>query len=160
MEKTHDVRHVDTELMHYGLGWLAAIGLGLILTGMTALYAPYYSNFSLRSLIGSFFLVSGALFIAHAFWSPPELRFAQEFLIGLLYLLFAMLILGFAGREGETLTLFLSIFLCLEGIRKIFFSLRLRPKLDWTWALISGVVSLIIGAVIWGGYRLEHRWSA
>ena len=92
MERKRDVRHVDMELMHYRLGWLATIGLALMAVGMAALYAPYYSSFSLQNLIGSFFLIGGGMLVVDAFWSRQEGRFVPEFLLGLLYLIFAFFI--------------------------------------------------------------------
>lgn len=149
MERTRDVRHVDRELMHYRLGWLITIGFVLIAVGMIALYAPYYSSFSLQNMIGSFFLICGGMFIMDAFWSRQEGRFVPEFLRGLLYLIFAFLIVVYAAGETGALTLFLAIFFVLEGIHKIFFALRLRPESDWTWGLISGIISLIIAVAVW-----------
>ena len=149
MERTRDVRHVDTELIHYRLAWLVTVGFGLIAVGMTALYAPYYSSFSLHNLIGSFFLISGGMFIADAFWSRREGRFEPELLLGLLYLLFAFLIIVYAAGEARTLTLFLVIFFALEGILKSYFALRLRPESDWAWGLISGIISASIGFSVW-----------
>jgi hypothetical protein len=61
------------------------IGFVLMAVGMTALYAPYYSSFSLQNLIGSFFLIGGGMFVADAFWSRHEGRFVPEFSLGLLY---------------------------------------------------------------------------
>jgi uncharacterized membrane protein HdeD (DUF308 family) len=150
MKRTHTVRNVDKETLHYRLGWLAAIGFGLISLGMLAFYAPFYSGFSLQDQIGSYLLIGGAMFVAHAIRSLREARFVPEFQIGFLYLLFAFLIWGYATPEGHTLTLLLSIFFGLEAIYKIYFSLRLRPGMDWTWALVSGIVSAFIGAAIWG----------
>jgi uncharacterized membrane protein HdeD (DUF308 family) len=149
MERTRGVRHVDRELMHYRLGWLVTIGFVLIAVGMTALYAPYYSSFSLQNMIGSFFLICGGMFVIDAFWSRQEGRFVPEFLRGLLYLIFAFLIVVYAAGETGALTLFLAIFFVLEGIHKIFFALRLRPESDWTWGLISGIISLIIAVAVW-----------
>ena len=149
MERTRYVRHVETELMHYRLGWLVAIGFGLIAIGMTGIYAPYYSGFSLQSLIGSFFLLSGGMFVADAVKSRHEGRFVPELLIALLYLLFALLV-GFASGKPHALTLFIGIFFGLEGVLKIYLSLGLRPGLDWTWVLMSGVISVIISAAVWG----------
>jgi uncharacterized membrane protein HdeD (DUF308 family) len=56
----------------------------------------------------------------------------------------------YAAGEARALTLFLSIFSVLEGILKIFLSLRLRRESNWTWGLTSGIVSAIIGAAVWG----------
>ncbi len=148
MDRTRNIRHVDTEPIHYRLGWLVAIGFGLIFIGLTAVCAPYYSSFSLQSLIGSFFLLSGAMFMADAFGSRQEGRFVPEFLIAALYILFALLV-GFGAAGAHRLTLFLGIFFVLEGILKIFYSLELRPELDWTWPLISGALSVIVGAAVW-----------
>ena len=148
MERARNVRHVDTEPMHYGLGWLAAIGAGLIVIGLTAIYAPFYSGFSLQNLIGSFFLLAGGMFMADAFGSRHEGRFVPEFMMASLYLLFAAFV-GFAAGGAHSLTVFLGTFFGLEGVLKIFFSLGLRTEGDWTWLLISGVLSMIIGAAVW-----------
>ena len=149
MKRTREVRHVDEELMHYHLGWLVTIGLALIAVGMIALYAPYYSSFSLQNLIGSFFLISGGIFVADALGSRREGRFVPELLLGLLYLIFAFLMVVFASGAARALTLFLVIFFALEGILKIYFALRLRPQSDWTWGLISGAISVCIGFAVW-----------
>ncbi len=149
MKRKRDVRHVDEELMHYHLGWLVAIGFALIAAGMIALYAPYYSSFSLQNLIGSFFLISGGMFVVDAFGSRREGRFVPEALLGLLYLIFAFLIVVYAAGAPRTLTMFLLFFFALEGILKIYFSLRLRPEPDWTWGLISGIISVCIGFAVW-----------
>ncbi|MGA3113806.1 MAG: HdeD family acid-resistance protein [Syntrophobacteraceae bacterium] len=150
MEGTRDVRHVDSELMHYRLGWLVTIGFVMFTLGMTALYAPYYSSFSLQNLIGSFFLISGGMFVADAFSSRHEGRFVPEFLLGLLYLIFVYPIAVYAASEARILTLFLAIFFALEGILKIFFAMRSRRESNWTWGLTSGIVSVVIGAAVWG----------
>ncbi len=146
MGKKPEVRHVDTDFMHYRLGWLVAIGLGLMVVGMIALYAPYYSAFSLQSLIGSFLLIGAGMFVTDALESRREGGFVPQLLIGSLYLLFSLLVYG--TGEAHTLTVFLAIFLVLEGILKICFSLWLRPRLEWTWWLSSGIVSLVIGATV------------
>jgi uncharacterized membrane protein HdeD (DUF308 family) len=147
MERTRNVRHIDSELMHYHLGWLVTIGCALIVVGLIAIYAPYYSSFSLQNLIGSFFLISGGMFVADAFGSRREGRFIPEFLLGFLYLIFAFLAVYAAGK-AHTLTVFLAIFFALEGILKISFALRLRPESDWTDGLASGIVSVIVGAAV------------
>ncbi len=148
MDKIRNAHHIDTDLMRYRLGWLVVIGFGLIVIGLTAIYAPYYSGFTLQSIIGSSFLISGAMFMADAYKSRQEGRFVPESLMAILYIVFAILV-GFAAREAKTITVFSGIFLFLEGILKIFYSVKLYPKLDWRWALMSGVLSLIIGAVLW-----------
>ena len=150
MERTRHVRHVDRELMHYRLGWLVTIGLALMAIGIIAVYAPYYSGFSLQNLIGFLFLISGGMFVLDSLGSRRDGRFIPEFLLGLLYLIFAFLTAVYAAGETHTLSLFLAIFFALEGILKIFFALRLRPESDWTWGLTSGIVSVIIGASVWG----------
>jgi uncharacterized membrane protein HdeD (DUF308 family) len=148
-EKSPDVRHVDTDSMHYRLGWLVVVGLGLIVIGFSALYAPYYLTFSLQESIGIFFLVNGGMFIADAFKARQDGRFVSELFIALLYISFAILVLAAAGKV-EILTVFLSIFFGLEGVLKIIYSLGLRAELNWKWVLISGVLSAIIGAAVWG----------
>ena len=131
MERTRDVRHVDRELMHYRLGWLAAVGFVLIAVGMTALYAPYYSSFSLQNLIGFFFPDQRRACLPRMlFWSRREGQICSpQFLRGLLYLIFAFLVACVRCQAKPVLSpLLLAVFFrSWKEFTKSSLALRLRP---------------------------------
>ena len=81
--------------------------------------------------------VDGRGDLSPSYWPDYCISYLQ-FLIGV-----------YAAGAARTLTLFLIIFFALEGILKIYFALRLRPEADWTWGLISGVISVCIGFAVW-----------
>ena len=60
-----------------------------------------------------------------------------------------------------TLTLVLSAFLCVEGVVSIFYSLEHRRELTGRWAMLlfSGVVDLLLAALIFAGLPASAGWA-
>ena len=48
-----------------------------------------------------------------------------------------------------TLTLLVIVFLMVEGISKIIFSLTIRPFPNWGWILLSGIISVLLSFYLW-----------
>lgn len=147
MERNLEIRHVDTESMHFRLAWFVLVGLVVIVVGLVALYAPYYSAFPLRALIGSYFLVCGAMFLGYALWTRHEGGFIPKVSIGVLYLVFA--VLAYATGEVRTLTMCLVLFFALEGLLKILLAVGLRPRPEWVWGLTGAIVSFVVCLAVW-----------
>lgn len=46
----------------------------------------------------------------------------------------------------------LAIFLTIEGIIELFLAFQFRPVRHWNWMLYSGIITLLLAAVLWIGY--------
>ena len=57
------------------------------------------------------------------------------------------------------LTLLLVTFFVIEGIWKIVASFSYRPGSGWIWMLLSGVLSLVLGLMIWSQWPVSGMWA-
>src|SRR5512138_3187789 len=138
MNGEYNLNKMDVDVLRRNLGWFMAFGVGLIILGAISVAAPFLATFAIVNLVGILFLIAGVMSIIHAFRSRTWGRSIAEFLISLLYILFAIILLAYPGRGIVTLTMFLAAFFVVEGIIKIVQAFRLRPVSNWGWALFSG----------------------
>jgi uncharacterized membrane protein HdeD (DUF308 family) len=57
-----------------------------------------------------------------------------------------------------TLTLLLGSFVLTEGVFELILAFRLRPQQNWTWALGNGIITLLLGAMIWFQWPFNAPW--
>ncbi len=57
-----------------------------------------------------------------------------------------------------TITLLLIVFFMIEGISKIVFALTIRPFPNWGWVLASGMVGVLLSAILWSSLPLTALW--
>ena len=63
------------------------------------------------------------------------------------------------GPALESLTIFLAIYLLVSGVFEIIMALQIRPVNGWGWALFSGIISTLHGAMIWSQFPLSGAWA-
>jgi uncharacterized membrane protein HdeD (DUF308 family) len=81
-----------------------------------------------------------------------------------LYLLEALLAIVVGGlllqspvRGAITLTLLLAAYFVISGVFRIVGALALRLP-HWGWLLVSGVINLGLGIIVWGGWPVTGLW--
>ena len=84
--------------------------------------------------------------------------FLFELLSGVLYLLVGVMILADPLEGALALTVLLAVFLVIEGIFKIVTGIKARPLNGWIWLVVSGVVTLILGGLIWAEWPSSALW--
>jgi len=57
------------------------------------------------------------------------------------------------------LTLLLATYFVAEGVWKIIASFRYRPNAGWGWLLGSGLLSLVLGWLIWSQWPISGLWA-
>ncbi len=110
-------------------------------------------------MIGALLLVSGGAQLVLVFQ-------AGSFGEGILLALFAALVLLAGGHTVSqpvaalaSLTLILAAYFVASGLLQIIGAPRARPEEGWGWLLFSGVVSVILGAMIWRQFPLSGIWA-
>jgi uncharacterized membrane protein HdeD (DUF308 family) len=56
------------------------------------------------------------------------------------------------------LTLLLIVFLMVEGISKVIFSLTIRPFPNWGWVLASGIIGILLAFYLWASLPITAIW--
>ena len=101
---------------------------------------------------------AGATAVVHAFWKERGWSgFFLDLLAGILYVVVGLLIVGNPQGAAIKLTLFIAIFLFVDGIFRIATALAIRNP-HWFWVLLNGVVSIALGIMIWQGWPVSGLW--
>ncbi len=141
------------------LGWFIGLAVGLIILGWLDIFVPFVSGVAMQNLAGILLVIGGIMYIVHTLrWRMSE-RIVPGFFIGILYVAFGLLLLTSSVRVAFALTFFVGLFFFIEGIFKIVQSIRTRPSSGWGWMLFSGIVSVFLALILWGGRPLTAFWA-
>lgn len=139
---------VDMKAVGQHWGWFLAKGILMILLGTMAL-----GNYALVAVFSMIFLgwlmiFAGLAEIFHAFWKKEWSGVFLNLLVGILYVVVGFMVLADPAATGKTLSLIMAIFFILDGIFRIIIAVAARLP-QWGWMLFNGIVTLILGLIIW-----------
>ncbi len=140
-------------------GWFVALGLLLIAIGVFAWIEVVAVTIAGAIFLGAAMFVGGILQIIQAFmvrggWSG----FLLHVLIGVLYLVGGLLIMGEPVQGAVVITVFLSVVLAVSGIMRMLMALRHRELAGWWLMLFSGIISLLIGLLLYASLPWSGLW--
>ena len=135
------------------------LGVICIILGMMAMLAPGLTGFSLILFLGLSVLVAG---IAQIFWAfktdAAGIKYTS-LITGLLTLICGILLVTNPIFASGVLTILLALYFILDGIFEIAASLQRKPVEGWGWLLFGGIVSLLLGLLVWRQYPLSGAWA-
>jgi len=136
-------------------------GVVLVVLGATAIVLPPIATLAVTILIGWVLLVSGIVGLITTFWMRHAPGFWWSLLSAVLALVVGGLLLASPLRGAVSLTIVLVAFFIIEGIASIMFALDHKREFSgrWGWMLASGVVDLILAALIFAGLPSSAAWA-
>ncbi len=143
--------------MRASWGWFLALGIVLILVGGAAISMAFVASLATVVVIGMFALIAAGAQIASALWARQWEGVFLHLLVGVLYGVFGFLILSKPGVALVTMTLLLAAVLLVSGAFRIAMAATLRFH-NWGWAFASGVISLLLGLMIWQDLPEAALW--
>jgi uncharacterized membrane protein HdeD (DUF308 family) len=147
-----------TEAASVGGKRMTTYGVIAIILGMLAMLAPGLTGFSIAMLLGGLVLVSGIVRMIWAFQSGSLGRGLWMFAIGLLTLLCGIVLLSNPLFASGVLTILLAAYFFLDGISEIAAGFG-RMGEGGGWLLFGGIVSVLLGIMIWAQYPLSGAWA-
>jgi uncharacterized membrane protein HdeD (DUF308 family) len=130
-------------------GWGIAFAILIILAGILAITLPLASGIAITILVGWLLVVSGVFHIADAFHAKGAGSFFWRLLIGIVFILGGLDIAFVPLRGLFTLTFVLAIILLVQGVISIVSFWRHRKMHGVGWILFNGVVTILLGLLIW-----------
>lgn len=138
-------------------GWFLALGIALIFLGTVALGSSVFMTIVSVAFLGLLLVIAGTLQAVHAFWRREWNGFFIDLLGGLLSLVVGLMMAANPAAGAVTLTLLISVFLMVTGVFRIVGCLAVRVH-HWPWLMLSGIVNLILGIMIWRQWPLSGLW--
>ena len=136
-------------------------GTTLVILGLAAIMLPLIATIAIDILVGWIFLLSGVVGLLVTFRMRSAPGFWWSLLSGILGVVAGMVLLRWPLSGAFSLTLVLTLFLAIEGIVSIMFALEHKRELSGRWGmmLFSGVVDLILAAMIYAGLPGTAAWA-
>ena len=147
------------DVLEKGWGWLLGVGVLLSVLGLVLIAAPALGAVAVDLLIGWFLIIGGVAQLWHASMEKAWSGFLLELLTGALYVAVGLLLIIYPVAGAQALTLFLAAFLLIEGLVRSAMALRLRPGHGWGWLLFSGIVTVVLGILIWLQWPESGVWA-
>ena len=139
--------------------WLIILGIVQVVLGMIAIASPLVTGIVVSIFVGACLLGCGVGRMIQAFkadsWGAGLLGTA----VGALTIIAGLLMLFRPGVGLVTLTLILAFYFLIEGISTAVVASKMRPNDGWGWVMFQGVVSILLGFMIWRQWPLSGAWA-
>ena len=133
------------------VGWAIA----LMLFGVVTIVVALVTSAGVAVLLAWLIQVMGALLFIHAVQSPGAGHTLWKVLVAILYLVFGFYLLVHPMPSVAALTLVLTAFFVAEGVTDVVAYLHGRKDGASAWILFDGIVTLILGLLMWRSSSLR-----
>jgi uncharacterized membrane protein HdeD (DUF308 family) len=136
-------------------------GIILVILGLAAIVLPPIATIAFTIIIGWIFLISGVIGLITTFWARHAPGFWWSLISALIGIAAGVVLLRWPISGTLSLTLVLIAFFIVEGIASIMYAIEHRNQLTgrWGWMLASGIVDLILAAIIFAGLPGTALWA-
>ncbi len=137
-------------------GLTIAVGALVMLLGFLVMASPLVAGISVALMVGVMLVIGGIGQLVFAFKTGQGI-FA--IILGVLTIIIGGYMVSNLNVALAALTLFLAAYLIVSGISETMMSFQARPVKGWGWALFSGILSVILGIMIWAQAPLSGAWA-
>jgi uncharacterized membrane protein HdeD (DUF308 family) len=130
----------------------------LIVCGILAILLPIEMSIGVVILLAWLLMIGGVFLFIHAFQSHGVGHILWKIVIALVYFCTGLFLRMNPGIGIATLTFAIIVFLVAEGVLDIIFYFRSRSAGASGWLLFDGIVSLILGIMIWRHWPSGSLW--
>jgi len=143
--------------------WKAFLFEGILLAvlGLAAMIVPPLASLAVTIFLGWMFLISGIGGLIVTFWARNMPGFWWSLISAALAVLAGMVLLARPVQGILTLTIVVGAYFLAEGVATIMYALEHRRELSerWSWMLFSGVLDILISAMIITGLPGSAEWA-
>lgn len=153
-----DLKNASPAEVKKQLNWALIVGVLLIVLGIGAMALPVFSTIVAETWIAFILISAGTGKLIYSFKTREENGFIWKLLLSVLYIVTGIMLFLYPLTGILTLTLLLGSFLLTEGVFELLLAFRLRPQQNWIWALGNGIITLVLGAMIWFQFPFNAPW--
>jgi len=134
-------------------------GVILIIAGMFAILSPMIAGLSITIMVGVALIIGGIGECFLAFRCGAFGRGLLTFVVGALMVIVGAFMINQPVAGLASITLLLVAYLVAVGVVELFMSLQIRPADGWGIMLFNGVITLLLGLMLWRQYPLSGAWA-
>ena len=131
-----------------------ATGMGILVlvAGIVALSMPAVAGLSVAKLVGFMLIIGG---VGQLFFSYKAGSGLWAYVTAALAVLAGGYLAFNPTVAANTLSIFLLVYLLASGVAEIMLALKIRPIDGWVWTLMTGILSIALGFMIWNQFPLS-----
>jgi len=139
-------------------GWSMLWGILMLLCGILAITMPFASSVGIVLMLAWLILFAAVCHLIFAFQSDSIGGFLWKLLLAIIYGCAGVYMLMHPLLGVVSLTLLLAIFFVIEGLVEIVLYFNIRGAANAGWVLFDGIVTLILGCLIWRRWPSSSVW--
>jgi len=138
---------------------MTLFGVLTMIFGVLAMSAPLLTGMSIALIVGVLVLFAGAVRVIWAFKAESLGQGLLTFAIGGLTLIAGIAMVADPVLGAGVLTIVLTAYFLVDGVFEISGAFKVRPESGWGWLLFGGVVSVLLGFMLWRQFPLSGPWA-
>src|SRR6201747_1699020 len=164
MTLPHDITELQSKMSAaVKAHWKAFLVEGIVLAvlGLAAMIVPPLASLAVTIFLGWMFLISGIAGLVVTFWARQMPGFWWSLFSAALAVLAGLVLIARPMQGVLTLTIVVGAYFLAEGVATIMYALEHRRELSerWAWMLFSGVLDILISAMIITGLPGTAEWA-
>ena len=147
--------------MHEHWGLFLAEGIILVILGVIAIVVPQIATLAFTILIGWLFFIAGVVGLFTTAWMRGAPGFWWSLVSAIIAIAAGVVLLIWPVNGTLSLTLVLIAFFIVEGSAAVLYAVDHRDQLSgrWGWMLVSGIIDIILAAIILTGLPGTAVWA-
>ncbi|HZW96496.1 MAG TPA: DUF308 domain-containing protein [Candidatus Eremiobacteraceae bacterium] len=134
-------------------------GVLLVILGIMAIGAPFLAAVAVNAVIAWLIIVAGIVHLVLAFHAHGAGSAIWRVLVGLAYLAFGGYMIVHPVLGVASLTLVLAALFVIEGVLNLMLYAKMRRLHGSSWALIDGIITLLVGVMIYMQWPSSSVWA-
>jgi uncharacterized membrane protein HdeD (DUF308 family) len=135
------------------------VGIIMLVCGILAIGSPLAAGLSVMIFVGAMLIVGGISQCFLAFQAGAFGKGLMIFIIGALTAVAGAYLLNQPIAGLASITIFLAAFFVASGIVELVSAFQIRPADGWGLMLFNGIVTLLLGIMIWRQFPLSGAWA-
>jgi uncharacterized membrane protein HdeD (DUF308 family) len=134
-------------------------GVLLIVFGAVAVGSPFLAAVAVNAVVAWLIVLAGVVHLMLGFRAHGAGSMIWKLLVGIAYMCFGVYLIVHPLLGVVSLTLLLASLFLIEGILDIVLFVNIRPIHGSTWVLLDGIVSLLLGLMIYRQWPSSSAWA-
>jgi uncharacterized membrane protein HdeD (DUF308 family) len=139
-------------------GWLLVLGIVFIILGTIGLGMLFALTIVSVLFFGVLMLIGGGVQFVDAFKCTGWKGVIWHVLMAILYVLGGIVVIIDPVLASVVITLMLAGVITGAGIVRLIMALQHRDAKGWGWALASGIISIVLGIMIFAKWPVSGLW--
>src|SRR5579862_1133470 len=139
--------------------WSILWGIALIIFGVLAVGSPFLAAVAVNAFIAWLIVLAGVVHLVLAFHAHGTGSMLWKLLVGLAYVCFGGYVIAHPVLGVASLTLILGSLFLVEGVLDIVLFFRMRALRGAGWVLIDGIITLLLGLMIYMQWPSSSAWA-